>query len=152
MKENKSLTLKLCSKKKKSSFDFEENEVLFAKIGARVLDLRPDISSESKWCKCSFQAPGPKTMGCFNIFRFYWIHLMILEKKRSCLLKLERGLWTYGKIRLLGPSGPNVVSRLQTPKSSNFFICHNFTAFILFLWRKRCPVCESWSQGSRLMA
>ena len=54
MKENKSLTLKLCSKKKKSSFDFEENEVLFAKIGARVLDLRPDISSESKWCKCSF--------------------------------------------------------------------------------------------------
>ena len=42
MKVNKSLTLKLCQKKRKienSSYDFGENEVLFVKNGARVLDL-----------------------------------------------------------------------------------------------------------------
>ena len=42
MKENKSLTLKLCQEKRKinnSSYDSGENEVLFVRIGARVLDL-----------------------------------------------------------------------------------------------------------------
>ena len=34
---------------------------------------------------------------------------MVLEKMRSCLWKLQLGFWTYGLIRFLGPSGPNVV-------------------------------------------
>ena len=44
---DKSLTLKLCQKKrqiKNSSYDFGENEVLFVKNGARVLDLWLDTS------------------------------------------------------------------------------------------------------------
>ena len=40
---------------------------------------------------------------------------------RSFLWKLEPGFWTYGRICLLGPSGPNIVSRSQTPKANKFF-------------------------------
>ena len=71
-----------------------------------------------------------KSWDVFEISWLYWIHLMILEKTRFFLWKLERGFWTYGKIRLLGPSDANVVFRLQTPKSSNFLRFHNFIAFI----------------------
>ena len=34
-------------------YDPEENEVLFVKIGAKVLDLWLDTSSGTKWSKCS---------------------------------------------------------------------------------------------------
>ena len=37
-----------------SSHDFWENEVLFVKIGARLLDSWLDTSSGCKWSKCSF--------------------------------------------------------------------------------------------------
>ena len=37
-----------------SSYDAGENEVLFTKIWARVLDLRLDMSYGSKLSKCSF--------------------------------------------------------------------------------------------------
>ena len=55
MKENKSLTSKLLKKRKNenSSYDFRENEVLFVKNGARVLELLLDTSCGTKWCKCS---------------------------------------------------------------------------------------------------
>ena len=46
-------------------------------------------------------------------------------------LKLELGFWTYGLIRLLAPSGPNIVSRPQTPKPSNFLRFNNSIGFIL---------------------
>ena len=63
-----------------SSHDSWENEVLFVKIGARVLDLWLDTSSGPKWPKCTFQVPGPKFKKFFEISWFYWIHLIILEK------------------------------------------------------------------------
>ena len=75
---------------------------------------------------------------------------MILEKMRSCLWILEPGFWTYGWIRLLGPSHPNVVPRPQAPKSINVLRFHNFNGFFSWFWRKWGLVCENWSQGSGL--
>ena len=77
---------------------------------------------------------------------------MIFEKIRSCLWKLEPRFWTYGWIRLLDPSGLNVVSRRQVPRSKHFFEFHNFIGFTLWFLRKWGPVCENWNQGSGLMA
>ena len=61
MKENILLKIKVSyfktvsqkEKKKNSSYDLGENEVLFLKIGTRVLDLWLDTSSGTKWCICS---------------------------------------------------------------------------------------------------
>ena len=57
----------------------------------------------------------PRSRHFSKISQFYWIHPMILEKIRSCLAKLKLGLQTCALIRLLGPSGPNVISRPHTP-------------------------------------
>ena len=57
---------------------------------------------------------------------------MILEKIRSCLGKLKLGLQTCGLIRLLGLSGPNLISRPQTAKSRHFLRFHNCIGFISF--------------------
>ena len=57
MRENKSLTLKLFPKTKKtknSSYDSGENEALFVKIKAWVLELIPYTSSVLKWPNYSF--------------------------------------------------------------------------------------------------
>ena len=56
---------------------------------------------------------------------------MILEKMRSCFRKLKLGFWTYGLIHLLGPSGPDVISRPQTPRSQFFLRFRTFVRFIL---------------------
>ena len=69
-------------------------------------------------------------MWFFEISWFNWIYLMILEKMTSCLWKLELGFWTYGWIRLLDPSGPNVVSKLQSPRSRHFLRFHDLIGFI----------------------
>ena len=98
------------------------------------------------WHKCSFWAPGPKVKTFFEILWFYWIHLMILEKMRSCLWIFELGFWAYGWIRLLGPSGPNLVSRPQAPWSRHFLRFYHFNGFISWFLRKWGPVCEYyWS-------
>ena len=43
-----------------SSHDSRENEVLFVKVIAIVLDIWLDTSFGPKWPKCSFYAPDPK--------------------------------------------------------------------------------------------
>ena len=134
-----------------SSQDSWENEVLFVKIEARVLDLWLDTSSGAKWPKCSFLTPGPKVNNFFEVSKFYWIHLMIFEKMRPCLWKLEPGFWTYGWIDLLGPSDSNILSRPQAQRSMNFLRFHNFIGFISWFLRKWGLVCENWSQGSGFM-
>ena len=91
------------------------------KIDGRVQELWFDTSFGPKWPKCSFQAPDPKLTKIFEISWFHWKQLMILDKMRSCMWKLMVGFRSYGLIRLLGPSGPNVVSRPQIPKSGNFW-------------------------------
>ena len=65
--------------------------------------------------------------------------------------KLMVGFWSYGLICLLGPSGPNVVSRPQTPKSKYFLRHYDFNGFILWFWKKWGPVYENWSYGSELI-
>ena len=63
--------------------------------------------------KCSFWVLNPKVKKFFEISWFYWIHLIILEKMRSCLWKLQLGFWTYGLIsplpKYLGPNCPKLV-------------------------------------------
>ena len=71
---------------------------------------------------------------------------------KSCMWKLVVGFRSYGLIRLLGPCGPNVVSRPQTPKSRIFLKNHGFSGFVLWFWKKWGPVCENWSYGSGLTA
>ena len=46
---------------------------------------------------------------------------MILDKMRSCIWKLVLWFRSSGLIRLLSPSGPNVVSRSQAQKSKFFW-------------------------------
>ena len=91
------------------------------KIGARVQELWLDTSLGPWWPKCCFWAPGPKVKKFVEISWFYWIHLMILEKMRSCLWKLELGFWAYSLICLLpkalGPNCPKLVLRFK-----NFFM------------------------------
>ena len=77
------------------SYDLGEDEVLFVKIGARVLDLRLDMSFELKWPKSGLQTPDPNAKICFEISWFCWIHVMILEKMKSWLWKFEPGFQTY---------------------------------------------------------
>ena len=77
---------------------------------------------------------------------------MIHEKMGPCLSKLEPGFWTYGWISLADPTGPNVVSRHQAPRSINFLRFHNFNGFFSWFSRKWGLVCGYWSQGSGIMA
>ena len=50
-----------------SSHDFRENDGLFVKIAARVLDIWLDTSSGPKWPKCSFWVLDPKVKKFFEI-------------------------------------------------------------------------------------
>ena len=135
-----------------STNDYGKNEGLFVKIAASVLDIWLDTPFGPKWPKCSFWVPDPKDKKFFEISWFYWIHLMILEKMMACLWKLQLWLWTYGLIRLFDPSGPNVVSGSQTPRTRNFLRFHDFIEFISWFLRKWWPVCENCSYGSGHMA
>ena len=61
---------------------------------------------------------------------------MILEKMRSCLLKLEPEILNYGLIHPLRPvdqnyNDANVVCRPQTPRSWNVLRFYDFITFIL---------------------
>ena len=75
----------------------------------------------------------------FEISWFQWKQLMILDKMRSCMWKLILGFRSYCLICLLGPSGPNVVSRSQTPKSKSFLRRYDFNGLILWFWKKWGP-------------
>ena len=108
-----------------------ENEVLFVKIAASVLDLWLDMSSGPKWPKCSFYALNPMVKNFFEISWFCWIHPMFLEKIKFCLWKLELEFWTNGLIsplpKDLEPNCPKLGFRSQTPNvialgSQSFFM------------------------------
>ena len=63
-----------------SSYDFGENEVLFVKIGARVLDIWLDTSFGPKWPKFSFLAQDPKVMKFLKLHNFIGLILWFLRK------------------------------------------------------------------------
>ena len=125
-----------------------ENDGLFFKIAATALNIWLDTSFGHKWPKYSFQVADPKGKIFFEIYWFYWIHLMILEKMMSCLWKLHVWFWTYGLIGLLGTNGPYVVSGSQTPRSINFLRFHDLIGFISWFLRKCWSVSENCSYGS----
>ena len=92
-----------------------------------------DTSSWPKLPKCSLEAPpGCKVSKFSDISKFYWIHLIFLEKVRSCLSILEPGFWTYAcldtsswpklpKFSLQAP-GPNKVNKFSN--ISKFYWIH----------------------------
>ena len=149
-KKDKSLTLKLFQKKKEKE-KLKIHLMILEKLRSCLWELEPGfwtygglirlLGSGAANVVCRPQTP--RSWNSFKISWIYWIHLMILEKMRSFLWKLQSGFQTYGKVCLLGPSGPNVVSRLQTPKSNNFLKFCNFIGYILFFWRKWDPVSEN---------
>ena len=49
------------------------------------------------------KAPHPMVKKFFKIWWFDMIQLMILDKMRSCLWKVEQGFWVYGLIKLSDP-------------------------------------------------
>ena len=101
---------------------------LFGKIGASVLDLWLDMSLGTSSLNVVSRHQTPRSKSLLR-FHNYWIHLIILEKMRSCLRKLKLGFWISYISRLdtfLGPSSPTVISRSQF--YSRF---HNFVRFIL---------------------
>ena len=62
-----------------------ENEVLFVKTGARVLDLWLHVF----WAQVAqmlFLGPMPKVNKSFENSWFYLIHLIIPEKMKSCFV------------------------------------------------------------------
>ena len=136
-----------------SSHDSWESEALFVKIAARILDLWFNMFSGPKWPKCSFWVLNPKVKKFFEISWFYWIHLIILEKMRSCLWKLQLGFWTYGLIHFLGPAKWPKCSFWVLNHRVNFFgRCYDFIGFISWFLRKWGPVCENCSLVSGHMA
>ena len=54
----------------------------------------------------------------FDIFGF---NLQLWTKSGLFLWKSELGFWTYGLLSDLGPSGPKLVFKLQTPMLTYFF-------------------------------
>ena len=50
-----------------------------------------------------------------------------------CLSQLQLWFWSYGLIRLLGPSGPDVVSGSQTPRSKWWLVCE-VGATVMDVW------------------
>ena len=85
----------------------------------------------------------PQCQDIFEISWFYWIHLRILSKMKSCFLKLKLGCWTYALIHLVDPISRNLGSRPQTPRSRNFLRSHDFIGFISWFLRELGPVCDS---------
>ena len=76
-----------------------KNEVLFVKIGTRVLQIWHDMSFEPKYTKCSFWVPGTKVNKVFSDFIILYDSSYNSGKKmRSCLWKWKLGLiyvfWT----------------------------------------------------------
>ena len=99
-----------------------------------------------------FRPQAQRSRNFFRDFMGLLVCCMILEKIRSCLWIMKPEFWAYGWVCLVGPNGPNVVSRSQAPRSRNFLRFHNFIGFASWFLRKWDPVWENWSQGSGLIA
>ena len=123
-----------------SSYDSGVNEVLFVKIGARVLDLWLDTFPGPKWPKCSLltQIPKPRPSLRYHnfagfIFRFQkkWGPVCENWSQSSGLMT---GYIFWAQMTQNGDSRP------QIPKSKTFLRYHNFVGFIFWFWKKWGPV------------
>ena len=94
-----------------------ENEVLFVKTGARVLDFWLQVF-QAHMAQILFLDPMPKVNKSFEISGFHLIHLIIPEKMKSCFWKLKLGFSRNGLMnplqKALGPNCPKLVQRPQT--------------------------------------
>ena len=92
--------------------------------------------------------------------RNFWDFIILVDssynsgENRVLFYKIgARGFWNYGLIIFWAlVSYPNVVSRPHNPRSKRFLRFHDFIGLISWFWEKWGPICENWSQGSRLMA
>ena len=128
------------------SYDLGEDEVLFVKIGARVLDLRLDMSFELKCPNLVYRPQTPTQRYVLKFHGFVEFMLWFWRKWSPDCENLSQGS------RLMSTSCPKRVFKSQTPRSKGFLEFHSFIGFILWLWKNSGPVCENWSQSSRLMA
>ena len=80
------------------------------------------------------QAPRSIFFFFFEISWFYWIHLLILEKIRSCLWKLQLGFWTYGFIPMNWYIWLGVSSDPKWPKFSFWAPDPKVKTFFEILW------------------
>ena len=82
-----------------SSHGSWENEVLFVQLGFWTYGLIRLLGPSGQNLVSWSQAPWSIF---FDISWFYWIHLMMREKRKSCFFfKLELNFWTNGFISLL---------------------------------------------------
>ena len=120
----------------------EKNEVLFVKIGAKVLDIWLDRFAI--WCLL-----GPSGQ---SVISRPQVPRSINLKNEVLFVKIGARAQDLCWIRLLGPSDPNGVPRSQTPTSINFLRFHNFAGFVSWFLRKWGLVCENRSEVSGLTA
>ena len=77
-----------------------------------------------------FQSQTP-SLGTF--FRWFnWIQLMILDRMKSYLWKLELGFWPYSLTNALCPSGSYLVSKPKTPRPRYFLRFNHLIGFTLW--------------------
>ena len=80
----------------------------------------------------SFPVPDPKFRDFFQIWWFDWIQLMILDRMKSYLWKLELGFWPYSLTNALCPSGSYLVFRPKTPRPMYFLRFNHLIEFTLW--------------------
>ena len=104
-----------------SSHDSWENEVLFVKIAARVLDVWLDTFSGPKWPKCSFWVLKPQGQ------EFFWDFMILLDSSHDSwendglfvkIAAMALDIWLDTSF---GPKWPKCSFWVPDPKVKKFF-------------------------------
>ena len=107
-----------------SSYDSKENEVLFVKIGARVLELWLDMWFEPKWPRCSFEPQSPKSRtflkyhNAIGFIFWFWRKWGPVWTQKTYPALSSENLWLDTSSGLKWPKCSYLV---PDPKVKNFF-------------------------------
>ena len=135
-----------------SFHDSWENEALFVKIAARVLDIWLNTSSGPKWRKCSIWAPDPK------VKLFFWDFMIFLDsfhdswENEVLLLKIAARALDIWLDTSSGPKWPKCSFWAPDPKVKKFFEISWFY-WIRFMILEKMRSClwklelEFWTNG-----
>ena len=89
-----------------------------------------------------FMSQTPKSSTFLRFHNFIGFISWLLRNWGPVCKRVTLWFWSYGWIRLPGPSGSNVVSSPQNLISRNFVRFHNFIGFISWFLRKYDPAFE----------
>ena len=111
---------------------FVNQKINYQNVTAIEMSTKQPKTTSYLW-KCPVSRPQTPRLRNFVRFHGFVGFIMILEKMRSCLWKLELEFWALAwLICLLGPSGPNVVSGPQNPRSRKLWVnCQKIAKKIL---------------------